>query len=80
MSVHPGLSGQEFMPGALARLSELRRLLPDGVAVQVDGGVHLGTIAAAREAGASLFVSGSAVFSADDPAGAYMGLLEAAGG
>jgi ribulose-phosphate 3-epimerase len=79
MSVHPGLSGQEFMPAAPARITELRRLLPDDVAVQVDGGVRLGTIAMAREAGASLLVSGSGVFWGDDPAGAYKGLLEAAG-
>lgn len=79
MSVHPGLSGQAFMPGALARIAELRRLLPDDVAVQVDGGVNLATIAAAREAGASLLVSGSGVFWGDDPAGAYRALLAAAG-
>ena len=80
MSVHPGLSGQAFIPGALARITELRRILPDDVAVQVDGGVSLETIAAAREAGASLLVAGSAVFWDRDPAGAYEALLAAAGG
>lgn len=80
MSIHPGLSGQKFMPEALARITELRRLLPADVAVQVDGGVNLGTIAQAREAGASLLVAGSAVFWGDDPAGAYEGLRAAAGG
>ncbi len=80
MSIHPGLSGQALMPEALARIAELRRLLPDDVAVQVDGGVNLETIAAARGAGASLLVAGSAVFWGDDPAGAYQALRAVAGG
>ena len=80
MSIHPGLSGQEFMPEASGRIEELRRLLPDDVAIQVDGGVNLGTIAAAREAGAGLLVSGSGVFWNDDPGAAYQGLLAAASG
>jgi ribulose-phosphate 3-epimerase len=79
MSIHPGLSGQEFVPEALDRIGELRRLLPDDVAVQADGGIHLGNIAAAREAGANLLVSGSGVFWNDDPAAAYHGLVKAAG-
>jgi ribulose-phosphate 3-epimerase len=79
MCIHPGLSGQEFIPKALGRIAELRRLLPDDVAVQADGGIHLGNIAAAREAGANLLVSGSGVFWNDDPAAAYHGLVKAAG-
>ena len=80
MSIHPGLSGQELMPEALGRIEALRRLLPDDVAVQVDGGVNLGTIAAVREAGAGLLVAGSGVFWNSDPGAAYQGLLAAAGG
>ena len=78
MSIHPGLSGQEFMPEALDRIADLRRLLPGDVSVQVDGGVHLGNIAAVREAGANLLVSGSGVFWGDDPGAAYRALMEAA--
>jgi ribulose-phosphate 3-epimerase len=78
MSIHPGLSGQEFVPDALDRIAGLRRLLPDEVAVQADGGIHLGNIAAVRQAGASLLVSGSAVFWDDDPAAAYHRLVKAA--
>jgi ribulose-phosphate 3-epimerase len=78
MSIHPGLSGQEFIPEALYRIAELRRLLPDDVGVQADGGIHLGNIAAVRQAGASLLVSGSAVFWDDDPAAAYHRLVNAA--
>jgi ribulose-phosphate 3-epimerase len=78
MSIHPGLSGQELMPEALDRIAELRRLLPTGVSVQVDGGVHLDNIAAVRGAGANLLVSGSGVFWGDDVGAAYRALVEAA--
>jgi ribulose-phosphate 3-epimerase len=74
MSIHPGLSGQKFMPDALARIEELRRRLPDEVHVQVDGGINADTARAARDAGADLLVAGSAVFWADDPAAAYRSL------
>jgi hypothetical protein len=75
--VRPDGIGDEIL--CLPVASALRRLLPDNVAVQVDGGVHLGTITAAREAGARLLVSGSGIFWAEDPAAAYQGLLAAAG-
>ena len=75
MSIHPGLSGQELMPEALDRIRELRRLLPPETSIQVDGGIHLQTIAAVREAGANLLVSGSGVFWADDPGAAYRDLV-----
>src|ERR687884_205304 len=39
MSIHPGYSGQEFMPDALERIRRLRAALPPGVHVQVDGGI-----------------------------------------
>jgi ribulose-phosphate 3-epimerase len=74
MSIHPGYSGQEFMPEALGRLEHLRSLLPDEVRVQVDGGINEATIRQARAAGADLFVAGSAVFWRDDPAAAYLEL------
>jgi ribulose-phosphate 3-epimerase len=76
MSIDPGYSGQEFMPDALARIERLRALLPDGVRVQVDGGINANTIAPARGAGADLLVAGSAIFWHDDPARAYAGLAE----
>jgi ribulose-phosphate 3-epimerase len=77
MSIHPGYSGQEFMPAALERIARLRSRLPDEVRVQVDGGVNAETIVAAREAGAELLVAGSAIFWHDDPAAAYRRLNEA---
>ena len=76
MSIHPGYSGQAFMPEALDRIARLRSLLPDSVRVQVDGGINRETIRAARDAGAGLLVAGSAVFWNDDPASAYRRLRE----
>ena len=77
MSIHPGLSGQKFMPEALDRIAELRRSLPESVLVQVDGGVHGENIRSVREAGADLLVAGSAIFWQDDPAAAYESLSAA---
>jgi ribulose-phosphate 3-epimerase len=77
MSIHPGYSGQQFMPESLPRIRRLRGLLPDGKPIQVDGGVGLQNVRALREAGASLLVAGSSVYGDDDPAGAYRRLVEA---
>jgi ribulose-phosphate 3-epimerase len=79
MSIHPGYSGQAFMPEALERIAELRAALPADVRVQVDGGINADTARAAREAGADLLVAGSGVFWSDDPASAYRELCELAG-
>ena len=76
MSIHPGYSGQAFMPEALDRIARLRELLPTGVRLQVDGGVNRETARAAREAGADLLVAGSAIFWNDDPAVAYAELVD----
>ena len=75
MSIHPGLSGQKFMPEALGRIEELRRALPSQVHVQVDGGLHADNVRSVRDAGADLLVAGSAVFWQDDPASAYRTLV-----
>lgn len=78
MSIHPGLSGQEFMAAALPRVAEVRRQLPASTLVQVDGGIHRDNVAAVRRAGADLLVSGSGVFWDDDPGAAYQALAAAA--
>jgi ribulose-phosphate 3-epimerase len=75
MSIHPGYSGQEFMPEALGRIARLRALAPDEVRVQVDGGIHEETVRPACEAGADLLVAGSAIFWKDTPAAAYRALV-----
>jgi ribulose-phosphate 3-epimerase len=76
MSIVPGYSGQPFMPEALGRIAELRRLVE--VPIQVDGGVGEENAQGVREAGASLLVAGSAVFADPDPAAAYTRIRAAA--
>jgi ribulose-phosphate 3-epimerase len=66
MSVTPGFGGQEFEPVALAKLRRLRELVGPGVLLSVDGGIHRETIGPCAEAGADLFVTGSALFSQND--------------
>ena len=71
MTVNPGWGGQAFIGHSLEKLPRLRALLGDGVAIEVDGGVDEHTAPSCLAAGASLFVAGSAVFHAEDPAEAY---------
>jgi ribulose-phosphate 3-epimerase len=75
MSIHPGYSGQQFMPEAVERIRTLRQALPESVYVQVDGGIDAQTIGAAHEAGAQLFVAGSAIFGREDLPRAYRQLV-----
>ena len=70
MTVEPGFGGQEFLDMCLPKIRRTRELVDKhGVDVwlQVDGGVSLETIERCAEAGADVFVAGSAVYSADDP-------------
>jgi ribulose-phosphate 3-epimerase len=71
MSIHPGYSGQRFMPESLERIAFLRERLPERVLVQVDGGIDEANASAVAEAGARLIVAGSAIFGAPDIAAAY---------
>jgi ribulose-phosphate 3-epimerase len=69
MSVHPGFSGQEFLPEALPKLRAARaRIDRDGRAtdLSIDGGVTATTAVGAAESGATFFVCGNAVFGAGD--------------
>lgn len=71
MSVNPGAGGQSFIPQALPKLRALAKLAKDrGLALEleVDGGVNPETARLCREAGATVLVAGSSVFSAKDPA------------
>jgi ribulose-phosphate 3-epimerase len=77
MSIHPGYSGQPFMPGSLERIRRLRDLLPESVSIQVDGGVGSENIGDLRDAGARLFVAATSVFGNEDPARAYRLLADA---
>jgi ribulose-phosphate 3-epimerase len=77
MSIHPGYSGQEFMDDALERIARTRAALPENVYVQVDGGIHNENVRAAYDAGATLLVAGSAIFSREDLPRAYRRLVQA---
>jgi ribulose-phosphate 3-epimerase len=70
MTVEPGFGGQRFLDLALPKVRRTRELLRGrdlDVWVQVDGGVGPGTIEQCAEAGADVFVAGSAVYAAEDP-------------
>jgi ribulose-phosphate 3-epimerase len=79
MTVNPGWGGQSFIETSPGKVRRLRGLLGDELPIQVDGGISARTVGAAAEAGATLFVAGSAIFHADDPATAYRELAAAAG-
>ncbi|MFZ0092044.1 MAG: ribulose-phosphate 3-epimerase [Solirubrobacteraceae bacterium] len=79
MSVNPGWGSQSFIPHSLSKLERLRRMLPEEVAVEVDGGIHEQTVGPVVQAGANLLVTGSGVFGSDDPAEAYARIASAAG-
>ncbi|MDH3193159.1 MAG: ribulose-phosphate 3-epimerase [Acidimicrobiia bacterium] len=83
MSVEPGFGGQSFIPAALPKAEQLRRLIDRaGLAVdlQIDGGVTVETAPLARGAGVNVFVAGSAIFGKADPVAAVAGLRNAIGG
>ncbi len=81
MSVQPGFGGQTFIDGVLPKLEAARKFIDSRalpVDIQIDGGIGSSTIRAAREAGADVFVAGSAVFHAPDPVAAVAELRRAA--
>ena len=79
MTVNPGWGGQPFIERSPGKVRRLREVLGPDVPIQVDGGIAAGTIASVSQAGATLFVAGSAIFHADDPAAAYAEIAAAAG-
>lgn len=66
MSVMPGFGGQQFDPLAIDKLRQLKSQVGDRVVLEVDGGISDETIAECAEAGADLFVVGSAIFRSTD--------------
>ena len=80
MSINPGFAGQSFLSTTPERVADLWELLPDGVAIEIDGGISVATLPAVRDAGATLFVSASSIFGADDPVAAYSELAVLAAG
>ncbi len=85
MSVNPGFGGQAFIPAALDKLREARRLIDDSgldIRLEIDGGVKVGNIGEIAAAGADTFVAGSAIFGSDNYAetiGAMRSEIEKAG-
>jgi ribulose-phosphate 3-epimerase len=69
MSVNPGFGGQKFIPSALDKLREARRMIDDSgreIRLEIDGGVKVDNIGEIAAAGADTFVAGSAIFGSDD--------------
>jgi ribulose-phosphate 3-epimerase len=79
MTVNPGWGGQPFIPASLDKLRRLKELLPEGAELEVDGGIDEETAGPCAEAGATLFVAGTAIFRHDDAAAAFRRIAAAAG-
>ena len=77
MSIHPGYSGQEFMPEAVDRVARLRALLPPETHIQVDGGIDNDNVRSVYDAGATLLVAGNSIFAREDLPRSYRRLVQA---
>ena len=69
MSVNPGFGGQKFLPSTLKKLVNVRRIIDDAglpIRLEVDGGISVENIREVADAGADMFVAGSAIFNSDD--------------
>lgn len=69
MSVNPGFGGQNFIPNSLKRITTLHKMIQDrglSTLIEVDGGVNEKTIKNVSDAGADVFVAGSAIFKSSD--------------
>ncbi len=80
MGVHPGYSGQKYIPETTEKVAVLAEMIAGAEAdcfIQVDGGVSVQNIAELERLGAGVFVAGSAAFSSGDPKAAIRALLEA---
>ncbi len=81
MTVNPGFGGQKFIESMLPKIAELRRRIDErglDVALEVDGGIAIETVGRAAQAGADVFVAGSAVFGSNDYAEAIAALRSGA--
>jgi ribulose-phosphate 3-epimerase len=69
MSVNPGFGGQKFIPSALAKLQQARKIIDSvdrEIRLEIDGGVKVDNIGEIAAAGADTFVAGSAIFGSED--------------
>jgi ribulose-phosphate 3-epimerase len=78
MTINPGWGGQKLLESSFDKLERLAPLVGKAP-IEVDGGVDIETAGPLAAAGVRLFVAGSAVFGADDPAAAYAEIAAAAG-
>jgi len=77
MTVNPGFGGQKFIPNSIRRIREAVELRKDSGAnflIEIDGGVNIETVKAAKEAGVDVFVAGSSVFESDNVTASTAGL------
>ncbi len=77
MSVNPGFGGQSFIPTTVEKVAQLKHIIDEmdlTTRIEVDGGINKDTITAVYEAGADMFVAGSAIFNGDDYASAIQAL------
>jgi ribulose-phosphate 3-epimerase len=79
MTINPGWGGQPFISHSPQKIERVRAIVGADVAVEVDGGIDPETAPRCREAGASVFVAGSAIFGSPDPGAAYLAIAAAAG-
>jgi ribulose-phosphate 3-epimerase len=79
MTVNPGWGGQPYIAASTGKVARLRELLGPAVPIEVDGGIDAETAGPAAAAGATLFVAGSSIFGARDPAAAYREIAAVSG-
>ena len=80
MSVNPGFSGQEFISSTLDKISEVREMIDASgrsIRLEVDGGIKVENVGNIAKAGADTFVSGSAIFGANDYAATIVAMRKA---
>jgi ribulose-phosphate 3-epimerase len=83
MSVNPGFGGQKFIPGALGKIRELKKIRESynyAFRIEVDGGIGPGNVAELVRAGAEILVAGTSIFHTPDIAEAVRSLKQMAGG
>jgi ribulose-phosphate 3-epimerase len=74
MTVNPGWGGQPFIAHSPQKIERVRAIVGAEVAVEVDGGIDPTTAPICRQAGANVFVAGSAIFESSDPGEAYLAI------
>jgi len=68
MTVNPGFTAQKFIPDVLSKIEKVKKMIPEGTYLEVDGGIGIGNAKDVMKAGANVAVAGASVFYAEDPA------------